>query len=253
MARSNLLRRGGLYALLAPSVLLAACGSKGPQPPPTPEPAPAVENTGPPSDQLRELEQQIADLQLQLLERQTQVTELQAKLDEAIQEVVRTQAKLRSFESKAEAASTMAETEIALKALRAAAAGTEPGPGITQAEQLLKMSAEEFDRENFGGSLYLASQAKDLISNHQLRLSGNRVPLREGEILFASPLPLQVMRRSNVRDGPGLGFQILFVLETGTRLVGHARMDQWVRIRDEEGRDGWIFHTLVGSRSERQQ
>ena len=38
-------------------------------------------------------------------------------LDEAVVEVVRTKAKLRSIESRAEAASSMAEAEIALKGL----------------------------------------------------------------------------------------------------------------------------------------
>ena len=67
-----------------------------------------------------------ATIELFLLEKSEQIKELnkqislqQKTLDETIQEVVRTKAKLRSLESKAEAASNLAEAEIAHKALKA--------------------------------------------------------------------------------------------------------------------------------------
>ncbi|NIQ92292.1 MAG: hypothetical protein GWN93_26230, partial [Deltaproteobacteria bacterium] len=67
----------------------------------------------------------LAKLQLRLLERDAQIKQLEERLnsqqemlDEAIQEVVRAKAKLRTLESKAEAASEMAEAEIAIKALK---------------------------------------------------------------------------------------------------------------------------------------
>ncbi len=241
--------------LLAQCMLLAACasGSSRQVAQPAPDTVVVVESVGRPTAEYRALEQQVAELQLRLLEREAQVLDLQEKHDEAMQEVVRTKAKLRSVESKAEAASTMAEAEIALKTLRLVVAGKQPGTGVMQAAQLLEMSAREFEQENFGGSLYLASQAKSLISRGQGQLSGDRLLLSDDEILFAAPLPLQVVRTSNVRDGPGRGFRILFTLEPGASLTGHARKDRWVRIRDEDGRDGWIFHTLVGSRSEGNQ
>ena len=68
---------------------------------------------------LAKREDNIAKLQLRLLERDAQIKQLEERLnsqqemlDEAIQEVVRAKAKLRSLESKAEAASEMAEAEI---------------------------------------------------------------------------------------------------------------------------------------------
>lgn len=239
-----------VFVLSALGMLVQACASAPPQQ--TAQPVPDTVAVVELPTEYRALEQKIAELQLRLLEREAQEIGLREKLDEAIQDVVRTKAKLHSIESKAEAASTMAEAEIALKDLRAAAVDREPGPGVIQAEQLLEMSAREFEKENFGGSLYLAGQAKSLIKTDQGRLSGDNLPLRQGEVLFASPLPLQVVKKSNVRKGPGSGFEVLFTLEKGAPLVGHSRRGQWVRVRDEQGRDGWIFHTLVGSRPEAQ-
>ena len=96
----------------------------------------------------------------------------QEMLDEAIQEVVRAKAKLRSLESKAEAASEMAEAEIAVKALKAQLAGQTRNPELIKAQELLKMSAQEFKKENYGGAVYLTSQAKGHIRAGQIRLEG---------------------------------------------------------------------------------
>jgi hypothetical protein len=196
---------------------------------------------------IRELQEQVAQLQLGLMAKDAQVAELEAKLDEAIQEVVRAKAKLQSVESRAEAASALAEAEVALKAVRGAA-GDDPGPETIQAEQLLEMSATEFDNENFGGSLYLASQAMSLVRIGQARYSGDAGPRQAGEVLFAIPLRLEVMRNSNVRAGPGTEFNVLFTLREGAPLIGLAYKAQWIRVRRDDGGGGWIFQSLVRSR-----
>src|ERR1700745_4005783 len=69
------------------------------------------------------LEQHAARLELKVLEQEAQVEELQTRLDDARREVVRAMAKLQSLATRAEAASGMAEAEIALQALRSAVGG----------------------------------------------------------------------------------------------------------------------------------
>ena len=197
----------------------------------------------------QELEAEVAALQLRLLERETMVNQMERKFDDAIQEVVRTKAKLHSLESKAEAASTIAEAEIALKALKAKAVAPEKDPTLTDAEHLLKMSGREFKKRNYGGALYLASQAKALVSKGQGQLMNReKLPMRPGEVPFTTPLPLQALGKSNIREGPGLDFKVLFTLEKDAPLVGHSYKDEWVRVKGKDGRGGWIFHTLVGGR-----
>jgi len=241
----GLLRSG----LLASALLWWGCSGGQSAPAPEPEPAPSdrsadlartVERQG---ERIVSLEEELADLQLQLLGKDAEVAELRAQLNEAIQEVVRTKAKLQTVESRAEAASTMAEAEIALRAVRDAA--PEPGPEVFQAERLLEAAAREFENENYGGSLYLASQVQSLVSIGQVRLGGDDLSGRAGEVLFPIPLRIEVARTSNVREGPGLDFDILFTLDADTPLTGLAYKDQWMRVRDARGRTGWIFHALV--------
>src|SRR5947208_15664658 len=197
-----------------------------------------------------QLEQRVARLELRLLERDAQIDELQARLDEARREVVRAMAKLQTLASRARAASAMAETEIALQSLKTAAAplaAQETG----QATQLLRQSSVEFNKQNYGGALYLANQAKSVVGASRSGASGVRGPLRPGEVLFALPLRLETVNRSNVREGPGAGYAVAFTLETGAPVVGYSYADQWVHIGDEAGRSGWMFQTLVGRRQTR--
>jgi uncharacterized coiled-coil protein SlyX len=197
------------------------------------------------------LEQRVARLDLRLAEREAQVEDLQARLDEARQEVVRALAKLQTVASRAEAASAMAEAEIAVQALRVAT-GAQSGGGsdAAQAGTLLAQASAEFAKQNYGGALYLANQAKSLAGAGRNRLAGaGRAPLRPGEVPFAVPVRLQATVRSNVRDGPGAGYKVLFTVEPGTGLVGYSYLDPWVRVADESGRAGWMFLNLVGRRA----
>jgi hypothetical protein len=140
----------------------------------------------------------------------------------------------------------MAEAEIALQAL-ANAGGSTRVPELTQATQLLDLAAAEFNRQNYGGALYLATQSKNAAAAGQTRLgAGERGAGREGEVPFAVPLKLQTTGRANVREGPGPNFAISFTLDAGAPVTAYAYAEQWVRVRDDAGRPGWIYQALIG-------
>src|SRR5207248_525480 len=146
------------FTLVAAAV--AACPGQAPDV--TPKSARDAAGAGPaavraPRDTA--MEQRVARLELRLLERDAQLEELQARLDEARQEVVRAMAKLQTVASRAEAASAIAEGEIAVQSLRAAAAA-QPATDLAQATTLLQQAGAEFAKQNYGGALYLANQAK---------------------------------------------------------------------------------------------
>jgi hypothetical protein len=192
-------------------------------------------------------QERLARLQLQLWEKELQVKLLTEKLEAAIVEVVRAMAKLRGMESRAEAASNLAEAEVALNLLQRRGAGSERGGEVRQAQQLLRMAAEEFKKENYGGTLYLANQAKALIKGGQVQTgSPESPPMLEGELSFSLPVPLKALAKSNVREGPGASSKVVYVVEAGARLTGHSYRAPWVRVRSDDGRWGWIFYNLIG-------
>ena len=196
------------------------------------------------------LEERVARLELRVLERDAQVEELQTRLDEARQEAVRAMAKLQTLATRAEAASGMAEAEIALRSLKNVA-GTLASSEVAQGTNLLQMATSEFDKQNYGGALYLANQAKRLAGTGQGRVTGSeRSTPRPGEVPFALPVPLRATDRSNVREGPGTGFRILFTVDNGASLTGYSYTEGWVRVRDDTGRGGWVARNLIERRPE---
>ena len=232
--------RTGLLCLTL--VLLASgCGASKAEPvPPSPRQRPA--RTGPSRS---DLEKRIGRLELSLMDKEAQVDVLQSQLEETRQEVVRAMAKLQTLASRAEAASAIAEAEVALQPLMAAPGQTTP-PEANQARSLLRESSAEFDKENYGGALYLANQSKAMAGAARGRLSaGDRGAQRPGETAFALPISLKASGRGNVRAGPGTGSRIEFAVEPGDDLIGYSYVDEWIRIGAEDGRSGWIFRSLV--------
>jgi len=196
---------------------------------------------------LREAEERQAELRVRLLEQAAEAhsqgehaAALQAQLDDAVVEVVRAKAKLRSLESRAEAASTMAEAEAALKALDPAARREQ----VEKAEELLRMSAEEFEKENYGGALFLAGQAKGHLRAAEARPAADR-ELLPGEVVLAAPLELHVTTGANLREGPGQEFRVLTTLSRDTAVTAVSRKGRWVQVRDGRGTTGWVFEALL--------
>jgi len=250
--------------VIAGCLLATACLSKSrpvtappvpePPPPPAESHAPPPAPVPPPQDDtaLRESEERSKALELRLLEKESVIQDLkqrldsqQRSLDEAIQEVVRAKAKMLSLESRAEAASQMAESEIAVKTLEAQVAGTKD-PDLPEIRKLLQMSSTEFEKENFGGALYLTIQAKSRIQAAQLRLrSGDKVDPASGEIPFAAPITLTVAKASNVRTKPDLSAPILLTVAAGRTVTGYSHKGEWVRIVCEDGTRGWVHQSLL--------
>lgn len=188
--------------------------------------------------EMRELQRRVAALDLQMLEKDAQIAGLQRRLEEAIREVVRSMARAQSLATRAEAAAALAEAEVAVQAMQ----GRDPA-GATQARRMLALGQTEFTDRNYGGAVYLAAQVKDAARDP--RAGAAPQAAQPGEVKFAVPVPLIVGTRSNVRDGPGTTFAVVATLEKGTAVTGLAYLEEWVRIRDADGREGWMFRALL--------
>ena len=192
-----------------------------------------------------EQDRRLARMELTLMEKNAQVEELQSRLDDAREEVVRAMAKLQTLASRAEAASGMAEAEVALQPLRS----SQTAPEASQAVRLLREAAAEFNQQNYGGALYLANQAKAFAAAGTGRLSSReRATDRPGEKPFAVPIPLRALSPGNVREAPATTAAVAFAVEDGDSLTGYSYVEDWVRISDEMGRGGWIFRKLISRR-----
>jgi uncharacterized coiled-coil protein SlyX len=233
-----------LAVLPAMAALSAACSSAPSEPAPEP-PAPVaeavVEAPRAPSRERPDaaLERRVASLELQLLERDAQLEYLQDQLDETRREVVRSMARLQSVASRAEAASGIAEAELALQAM----------PERADIRKLTELASSEFENENWGGALWLANQAKSAAADARGEMADvDQGALRPYERSLAMPLPLETTSGANVRSGPGTGFGVLYTLPAQSRVVAYSSAEQWLRIVDDSGRRGWISQSLIRGR-----
>lgn len=239
--------------LPAALVLATACSSAKSSPSKTARsaPVPAKTRVVPETVTVRDpdLDKRVTLLELRLLEKEAQVSDLQSRLEDTRTAVVRAMARAQTLTSRAEAASGMAEAEVALQSLKLSTVQLAPPgpPEVGQVTQLVRLSSVEFDRKNYTGALYLANQAKLLVASYKLRVaaSSREVP-RSGETSFALPIRVKVASRGNIREGPGTSFGIAFAVEGGTLLTGLSYTEDWIRISDDRGRGGWIFRSLVG-------
>jgi hypothetical protein len=180
------------------------------------------------------------------MERDAVIDSLNARLDEALQEVVGAMGKLQSLTSRAEAASAMAEADVALQAITSSGRDS---PESRQGLRLMQLSSAEFKRKNFGGALYLANQAKAAARAHQL--AGGRLgSMRSGETPFAVPVKLRASGRANVRNGPGTNFAVSFTAESSSALSGLSYLGDWIRVTNDAGAEGWVSRSLVVRRAE---
>jgi hypothetical protein len=237
------------FVLLA--VALVACGAKPRPAPPAPvaaAPPPAVAApVAPETVTVRDpdTERENARLRVQLLERSAQLADTDRRLGEATTEVVRAMARLRTLATRAEAASAMAEAEVTLQQLRGRA-GQQAPPEARQAEVALQAGSAAFDAENYGGAVYLATQAKRAATAGRGRLAeGGSATARTGERAFAVPVPLTTTSRSNLRAAPGSASELVVTVPAGTPLTAYAYAQDWLRVTAADGRSAWVHQGLV--------
>jgi uncharacterized coiled-coil protein SlyX len=236
------LRLAALPAIVA-ALLTAACSQAPTVTAPEPSPAAVVEPEPAPPRQTAPddsaAERRAASLELQLLEKDAQVDYLQDQLDEARREVVRSMARLQSVASRAEAASGIAEAELALQSM----------PNNAEIRKLTEDASAAFENENWGGALWLANHAKSAALEARGQLAEvDQGSLRPYERSLALPLELETTTGANVRSGPGTGFGVVYTLGAKSRVVAYSSAEQWLRIVDDSGRRGWISQSLIRGR-----
>ena len=191
-------------------------------------------------------EARLARLQAMLSDMDVRVRTTEKKLDDTIQETVRTKAKLRSQENKAEAASNLAEEEGALKTLKGTGAGVEKHPEFARAAALAATSADALKKENYSGSLYVANQVKAMVKELSERSQARAaVPDLEGETPFARPLTLKIAVAGKIREQPSHDSAVAWSVDRGASVLGHAHKGLWIRVQGEGQRWGWLFYDLL--------
>ena len=198
-------------------------------------------------------DREIVRLQQTLAEKDAEVQRLRAQqtvqaktLKQITGEVARAEVKLRRLATQADAASQLAEVEVALQSMHAEASPRHGASQLAQAQSILDAGAESFSLGDYGAAVELAAQSRailDMLASGRPRPAPD--PRDAVELPFQAPVALRARIDSNLRTQPGRSEPVLSVLRQGTPLQAHAFRGEWLHVHTDDGRAGWVFGSLL--------
>ncbi|MFN2330004.1 MAG: SH3 domain-containing protein [Chromatocurvus sp.] len=198
-----------------------------------------------------EQDQQIGRLQQALAQKDAEIQQLRAKqnlqaqaLEQTTGEVARAKVKLRRLATHAEAASQLAETEVTLQRLRSTQQSERADEQLARIQRILDAGAAAFAQGDYGVAVGLTAQAQELIGMLESR-TAVAATQDTVEVPFQIPVMLRARADTNLRARPLSSAALLEVLPQGTVMQVHAYRGEWLQVRTDEGRTGWIFGPLL--------
>ncbi len=257
-AASRAAGRWPLVALPAVAALVTAlggCATAPPAPPSSPPAAAEAPVAAPACPRCVDASAEIAALRHELAGRDAELRELRTRqreqaraLQETTRQATRAKVKLRRLATQADAASYVAEVEVALDAAR-----TSPGAGsraalLALAQEILDASAAPFAHGDYGAAMELAAQAEQLAAI-AAGASDRAVPGARAAATtpFDVTVRLRVKRDSHLRRQPRVRAPSIRLLAAGARVVAQAWRDGWFRIETADGRRGWMHSSGAGA------
>lgn len=166
---------------------------------------------------------------------------------ESAREVTRAKAKLRRLATQADAASYIAEVEVALKALRTTLPKASAQPLLALAQGLLESTAAPFDKGDYAAAMDRAAQAEQLVmvvADSQAPGVRARVP---GELPLQVTIAVKTLADSPLRAKPMPKAPVVMVLKKDSLLVAQAYKGMWMRVETEDGHSGWVSQAQLGA------
>lgn len=237
---SPALQRCCLLALTA--LMLGGCATR------TPAPAPVLP---PCSAQQAEIDR----LQQTLTTRDAEIARLQARqqgqtriLQATTTEAARAKVKLRRLATQADAASAIAEVEVALTTLTAAHPDRDDTVSLALARHILDSASAVFDQGDYSAAVDLAAQSRqliDMVSALRKQAPATRATVQGS---FQIPIPLRVKVSSRRHRQPRIHGAVLDYLPAGAPVVATGYQGNWLKVETADDRQGWIFRGLVATR-----
>ncbi len=114
-------------------------------------------------------------------------------------------------------------------------------------ELYLANSKTEIERENIDGAAYLCRQAMEQVQQFSLYTNTHRKQENTKGITFQSPMPMTLLKNSNLRAEPSTQAEVLAILNAGSQVTALGFEGQWVHVSftGQENTTGWIYYSLL--------
>jgi hypothetical protein len=215
---------------------------------PTPIPTTAPQSCMAQQSEIERLKQLLAEKEALILSQQAHQQEQARELQATTRQATRAQVKLSRLATQPDAASTLAEVEVAMETLKSSKT-TAPQQALqTQAQRLLDAANTAYAKGDFAMAVDRATQSREIIDMVKGHRTGKASSTHRVTVTFQAPLPLRTRIDSNLRQLPRGNAPILSVLKKDSALMALAYRGDWLRIKTEDGHTGWVLNRLVEAR-----
>ena len=196
------------------------------------------------TEEIARLRQELAARDAELRDLRSSQREQVKAVQESTREVTRARARVRRLATQADAASYLAEVEVALEAARS---GT-PSPLLPLARAFLEAAQAPFVQGDYASAMDRAAQAEQLVT-----AAASGTPQRSrtriaGEVLLQAAIPLKTRVDSRLRRAPAPRAAVVTTLGPDAALVAHAYKGDWMRVETADGKLGWLPQAQLSAR-----
>lgn len=220
---------------------MMGCALLSPPPPPAAPPVSCMAE----QSEIERLQQLLAEkealIQSQQAHQQDQARVLQATTSQA----ARAQVKLRRMATQPDAASTLAEVEVAMETLKSAKITAPHQTMQSLAQHLLDDATAAYGKDDFAMTVDSATQSREIIDMVKGQANGKAASTRKVTVTFQTPIPLQTRIDCKLRQLPRGNAPTLKTLKKASALMALAYRGDWLRIQTEDGDTGWLLNSLV--------
>ncbi len=185
-----------------------------------------------------------AELQLELVEKEAEIARLKRVKGRQGPSEAAPALRVPPPGNKVEAIIYLAEVETEVSALRGTA-GDQAKPAFLQADRLLTSSKDELAKDNIDKASALAAEAMALVKSPPAEPVASRAIAPSVYTEFICPVQLELAKRSNIRQKPGLRGKLLDTRDPGTALTAVGYTGKWIKVILKDGTKGWVYHILL--------
>lgn len=199
----------------------------------------------------RQCQDEIMALKRALAERDALIRNLNIRelgqaqaLQETTSEISRAKNKLYRLATQPEAASKIAEVEVAMTTLEQT--GSKESDAVFQflARGLLNAAMVAYEQKDYGNAMNYAAQSSELID---VIANPARQKLESQDTVssFHIPILLMVTQPSNLQTDPNSRSKVISLLKKNTPLTAIGYYGDWLRIQTINNLSGWIKNQVV--------
>lgn len=160
-------------------------------------------------------------------------------LQETASEISRTKSKLHRLATQPDAASKIAEVEVAINATKQAELNEADSALQLLAQRLLNMATVAYRQKDYSTAMNHAAQSGELI-DVIVNLARKPVDAQDATVVFRVSIPVLVTHTINLRADPDNHSKVITILKKNTPLTAVAYNGNWLHVQTGDDLSGWI-------------